>query len=299
MSILVVGSIAFDSVETPFGKVKEVLGGSASYFSIAASFFANVRLVAVVGEDFPQEHLDFFQEKGVDLQGLQRLPGLTFRWEGKYGQNINERQTLSTCLNVFEVFQPEIPEQYRSSQYVFLANIDPDLQLKVLKQVNAPKLTVGDTMNFYIEGNLSGVKESLRAMDIMTINEEEVKQLTGETNLVRAAKKILSFGPKTVIIKRGEYGALMLSRDSIFSVPAYPLETVCDPTGAGDSFAGGFLGYLARNRKCDDKSLRKAVIFGSVMASFCVEDFSLNRLKSLSYSEIEKRFGEFKELTKF
>ncbi len=299
MSILVVGSIAFDSVETPFGKAEEVLGGSASYFSIAASFFTNIRLVAVVGEDFPREYLDFFRERGVDLQGLQRLPGRTFRWRGKYSRDLNERQTIDTCLNVFEDFRPKIPEQYRSSQYIFLANIDPDLQLEVLKQVKAPKLTAGDTMNFWIEGKLRSVKETLRAMDILTINQEEAEQLSNEDNLVRAARKISSLGPKTIIIKRGEYGALMFTAGSIFSAPAYPLEAVCDPTGAGDSFAGGFLGYLARSRKQGDRSLRKAVIFGSVMASFCVEDFSLNRLKSLSYPEIEERFREFKELTIF
>lgn len=297
MSILVVGSIAFDSVETPFGKAEEVLGGSASYFSIAASFFTDIRLVAVVGEDFPREHLNFFRERGVDLQGLQRLPGLTFRWKGKYGQDINERETISTCLNVFEDFRPEIPEQYRSSEYIFLANIDPELQLEVLKQVKSPKLTAGDTMNFWIEGKLNNVKETLKAIDILTINEEEAKQLSGEFNLLRAARIISSLGPKRVIIKRGEYGALMFSEGSIFSIPAYPLETVCDPTGAGDSFAGGFLGYLARTQEQNDKSLRRAVIFGSVMASFCVEDFSLNRLRSLSYPEIEKRFREFKKLT--
>jgi len=299
LSILVVGSIAFDSVETPFGKAEEVLGGSASYFSIAASFFTNIRLVAVVGEDFPREYLDFFRERGVDLQGLQRLPGRTFRWRGKYSRDLNERQTIDTCLNVFEDFRPKIPEQYRSSQYIFLANIDPDLQLEVLKQVKAPKLTAGDTMNFWIEGKLRSVKETLRAMDILTINQEEAEQLSNEDNLVRAARKISSLGPKTIIIKRGEYGALMFTEGSIFSAPAYPLETVCDPTGAGDSFAGGFLGYLARAQEWDDKNLRKAVIFGSVMASFCVEDFSLNRLKSLSYPEIEERFREFKELTIF
>ncbi len=297
MSILVVGSIAFDSVETPFGKAEEVLGGSASYFSIAASFFTDIRLVAVVGEDFPREHLDFFRERGVDLQGLQRLPGLTFRWKGKYGQDINERETISTCLNVFEDFRPEIPEKYRSSEYIFLANIDPELQLEVLNQVKSPKLTAGDTMNFWIEGKPNNVKETLKAIDILTINEEEAKQLSGEFNLLRAARIISSLGPKRVIIKRGEYGALMLTEGSIFSIPAYPLENVCDPTGAGDSFAGGFLGYLARTKKQNDKSLRQAVIFGSVMASFCVEDFSLNRLRSLSYPEIEERFREFKKLT--
>jgi sugar/nucleoside kinase (ribokinase family) len=297
LSILVVGSIAFDSVETPFGKAEEVLGGSASYFSIAASFFTDIRLVAVVGEDFPREHLSFFRERGVDLQGLQRLPGQTFRWSGRYGQDINERETISTCLNVFQDFRPEIPEEYRSSEYIFLANIDPELQLEVLKQVKSPKLTAGDTMNFWIEGKLNNVKEILKAIDILTINEEEAKQLSGEFNLLRAARIISSLGPKRVIIKRGEHGALMFSEGSIFSIPAYPLEMVCDPTGAGDSFAGGFLGYLARTQKKNDKSLRQAVIFGSVMASFCVEDFSLNRLRSLSYPEIEERFREFKKLT--
>ena len=299
MGILVVGSVAFDSVETPFGRVEEVLGGSGTYFSTSASFFTGVDLVAVVGEDFPAEHVEFLRSRGIGLEGLQTAPGRTFRWQGRYGFDLNEAQTLDTQLNVFETFRPELPAAYREAEVVFLANIDPELQLEVLNQVRRPALVACDTMNFWISGKREALVRTLGRVDILLINEAEVRQLADEPNLVRAARAILAMGPKTLVVKRGEYGVLMFSEHSIFSAPAFPLESVFDPTGAGDTFAGGFLGYLASNRNFDERNLRQAIIFGSVMASFNVEDFSLNRLKSLAYPEIEERFRRFKVLTDF
>lgn len=299
MSILVVGSVAFDSVETPFGKVDEVLGGSGTYFSTSASFFSDISLVAVVGEDFPSEHLEFLKQRNVDLEGVQVVPGKTFRWKGEYGYDLNEAKTLDTQLNVFEHFRPKLPESYRDAEFVFLGNIDPELQLEVLSQVRNPKLVACDTMNFWISGKRESLVKTLAKVDILMINESEVRQLASEANLIKAAQTILAMGPKTIVIKRGEYGALMFSEHTIFSAPAYPLEAVFDPTGAGDTFAGGFMGYLAANQNLSDASVRQAIIFGSVMASFTVEDFSLNRLKNLEYREIEERFRRFKLLTEF
>ena len=299
MSLLVVGSVAFDSVETPFGKAEEVLGGSATYFSTAASFFTDVKLVAVVGEDFPKEHVDFLKSREIDVNGLQKASGKTFRWKGRYDFDLNQAHTLDTQLNVFASFKPQIPEGYKDAEYVFLANIDPVLQLEVLKQVRKPKLVACDTMNFWIEGKVNELKETLKHVDILTINEGEARELSKEANLVKAAKTILSFGPKTLIVKRGEYGSLMFSDSGIFAAPAYPLESVFDPTGAGDSFAGGFMGYLSNTGNLNDGNIRQAIIFGSVMASFNVEEFSLNRMKTLNYSEIEQRFNSFKRLTHF
>ncbi len=297
--MLVVGSVAFDSVETPFGKRDDVLGGSATFFSTAASFFTPVKLVAVVGEDFPAEHRKFLQERGVDLAGLQTCPGQTFRWKGRYGYDLNDAQTLETQLNVFESFAPEIPESYRNSQFVFLANIDPELQLQVSKQVNRPKLVACDTMNFWIEGKREALIATLAHVDLLIINEAEVRQLAAEANLIKAARTILAFGPKTLVIKRGEYGVLVISEHSVFSAPALPLEEVFDPTGAGDTFAGGFMGYLAATNNLSDAAIRKAAVFGSVMASFTVEDFSLDRLRKLSWSDIEDRYRLFQALTAF
>ncbi len=299
MSILVVGSVAFDTVKTPFGEAGDVLGGSASYFSIAASFFAPVNLVAVVGEDFPDEHLDLFRKLSVDTQGLKRLPGKTFRWTGEYGFALNEAKTLDTRLNVFENFQPEIPEAYRHSQYVFLGNIDPTLQRQVVCQVSKPRLVACDTMNYWIQSKLDDLKKTLALVDILIINDAEARMLTREPNLTKAARIICSWGPKTLVVKKGEFGVAMFTDGSIFGAPAFPLEEVFDPTGAGDSFAGGFVGYLARAGRLDDETIRKAVIYGSVMASFSVEDFSLNRLKRLTSSEIQHRYREFKRLTHF
>ena len=299
MSILVVGSIALDSIETPFGKVEEVLGGSAVYFSLAASFFASINLVGVVGKDFPEEHLQVLQQRDVDLEGLQREEGKTFRWAGNYGYDLNEAQTLDTQLNVFSHFTPTIPDKYRRSELVFLANIDPTLQLSVLKQVHRPQVIACDTMNFWIENKLDALKETIKWTDILLINEAEARELAKEANLIKAGRSILSLGPKTLVVKQGNYGALMFTENSIFSAPAYPLEDTVDPTGAGDTFAGGFMGYLANSHNLQESGIRKAIIFGSVMASFAVERFSIDRLRSLTFQEIENRYSEFKRLTLF
>ncbi len=299
MSILVVGSVAFDSVETPFGKVDEVLGGSGTYFSTSASFFTEVNLVAVVGEDFPEEHMQFLRSRNVNLAGVQSAPGKTFRWKGRYGYDLNEAHTLDTQLNVFETFMPELPAGFEECEYVFLANIDPELQIKVLNQVRKPAMVACDTMNFWIEGKREALLKTLRLVDTLLINEGEVRQLAGEANLVKAARSILAMGPKTLVVKRGEYGVLMFTEHSTFAAPAYPLESVYDPTGAGDTFAGGFIGYLAATRNHSEANIRKAIVFGSVMASFTVEDFSLNRLKQLELPEIEERFRKVKLLTEF
>jgi sugar/nucleoside kinase (ribokinase family) len=299
MDILVIGSVAFDSVETPFGKRDEVLGGSATYFSTAASFFTAVRLVAVVGEDFPSEHKSFLESRNIDLSGLQTRSGKTFRWKGEYGYDLNEAHTLETHLNVFESFHPEIPDIYRDSPFVFLANIDPHLQLEVLKQVQRPHLVACDTMNFWIEGKRDALIDTLGHVDILVINEAEVRQLANEPNLIKAARAILAIGPKTLVVKRGEYGVLVFGEHSVFSAPAYPLEEVFDPTGAGDTFAGGFMGYLAATNNLSDEAIRKATVFGSVMASFTVEDFSLDRLRDLAWSDIEDRYRKFQALTDF
>lgn len=299
MSILVVGSVAFDSVETPFGRVEEVLGGSGTFFSVSASFFTEVRLVAVVGEDFPADHLEFLRFRNIDLAGLRTAPGRTFRWKGRYGFDLNEAHTLDTQLNVFETFRPQLPPGYEEAEYVFLANIDPELQMEVLSQVRRPRLLACDTMNFWISGKREALLRTLARVDALVINESEVRQLAGEPNLVKAARAVLGMGPKTLIVKRGEYGVLMFTEHSIFSAPAFPLEAVFDPTGAGDTFAGGLMGHLAATRDLSEKGIRKAIIFGSVMASFAVEDFSLNRLRSLTWRDIEERFRTFKILTEF
>ena len=299
MSLLVVGSVAFDSVKTPFGEREEILGGSATYFSTAASYFTSVNLVAVVGDDFPDQHITFLKGRGVNTEGLERQAGKTFRWKGEYGYQLNEANTLETHLNVFESFRPTIPESYRDSEVVFLANIDPELQSDVLRQVNSPGIIACDTMNFWISGKREALLNTLKKVDILIINDGEARQLAMEANLVKAASVIMSYGPKHVIVKRGEYGALMFNSKNVFAAPAYPLENVFDPTGAGDSFAGGFLGFLASTRNFNEENMRQAVIFGSVMASFVVEDFSLNRIRELNYDEILNRYREFKRLTHF
>ncbi|PLY03140.1 MAG: sugar kinase [Desulfuromonas sp.] len=299
MSILVVGSVAFDSIKTPFGEVDDVLGGSACYFSTSASFFTDVSLVAVIGDDFPQEHIDFLSSREIDLAGLQRSAGKTFRWKGRYDYDLNEAHTLETHLNVFETFKPEIPAAYRDAEYVFLANIDPELQLDVLSQVKNPKLVACDTMNFWISGKREKLIRTLEDVDILVINEAEVRQLAEEPNLVKAAEIVRGFGPRILVVKRGEYGVLMFGEGSIFSAPAYPLDEVFDPTGAGDTFAGGFIGYLAATRNLDEHNLRKAIVFGTVMASFTVEKFSLERLKEIDYNDISDRYKKIKLLTDF
>jgi sugar/nucleoside kinase (ribokinase family) len=299
MSLLVVGSVAFDTVQTPFGQVKNGLGGSATYFATAASFFTNVQLVAVVGEDFPEEHIDFLKERRIDIVGLERSMGKTFRWQGEYGYQLNEAKTLQTDLNVFEFFHPKLPSSYVHTPYLFLANIDPKLQFDVMKQVVGAKLIACDTMNFWIEGNKEALVKTLSGVDILIINEGETRALSGEFNLIKAAAKILSFGPKALIVKRGEYGALFFSPEGIFAAPAFPLDNVFDPTGAGDSFAGGFMGYLAASGDLTHAGIRRAIIFGSVMASFAVEAFSLDRLRDLGYAEVEARYREFTKLVHF
>lgn len=298
MSVLVVGSIALDTVRTPLGEVEEALGGSAVYFAAAARYFAPVWMVGVVGEDFPMEELDFLSAGSVDLGGVQVAEGRTFRWSGVYGLDVNERETLDTQLNVFADFHPDIPESYRDAPYVFLANIDPTLQLDVLDQVHAPKRVVCDTMNFWIEGKRAEVLEVLKRTDIVVLNDGEVRQLVGEPNLIKASEDVLELGPEVVVVKKGEHGALMVSGDSFFFVPAYPTTCVLDPTGAGDSFAGGFVGYLAQTNDFGEESLRRAVVYGSVMASFNVERFSVERLKDLEEAEIRERFGTFQDMVR-
>lgn len=298
-SILVVGSVAFDSVKTPFGEAEKVLGGSATYFSVSASYYAPVRVVAVVGQDFGNSEVEIFRRHKIDIDGLTRASGETFQWKGEYGYDLNEAHTLDTRLNVFEAFDPVIPEVYRSSDYVFLGNIDPDLQLRVLEQIQRPRLVACDTMNFWIQGKPEAVKRTIRHVDILVINDSETRMLADEPNLIRAANRVLAMGPKTLIVKRGEYGVLMFNGQSIFGAPAFPLEDVYDPTGAGDSFAGGFMGALARAGKMDERNFRRSIIFGSVMASFNVEQFSLNRLTNLSHPEIDERFRQFKAMTHF
>ncbi|HIJ81097.1 MAG TPA: sugar kinase [Desulfuromonadales bacterium] len=299
MGIVVVGTVAFDTVETPFGRGENVLGGSATYFSTSASFFSDVALVAVVGEDFPEEHVRFLQSRSIDTTGLQRSAGKTFHWSGRYGYDLNEAQTLDTQLNVLTGFQPDLPESYRDSEYLFLANIDPDLQMSVLQQVRKPRLVACDTMNFWIASKPEALKKVLQKVDIVVINEGEARQFTGEANLVKAAQQIIALGCKRLVVKRGEYGVLMFTADTVFAAPAYPLEEVFDPTGAGDTFAGGFMGYLANTGDLTEEGIRQAIVFGSVMASFNVEDFSLERMKRLNYAEIENRYRSFKALTSF
>ncbi len=299
MSLLVVGSVALDSVETPFGQEEDVLGGSATFFSTSASFFTPVRLVAVVGDDFPERHVEFLKGRGVDLSGLTRQEGKTFRWKGRYTHQLNEAQTLDTQLNVFQHFAPELPGPFRDSSHVFLGNIHPALQGRVLDQVERPKLVAMDTMNFWISGEPTELKKTLARVDLLFVNDGEARQLAGEHNIVKAARAIRALGPRIVVIKRGEYGALLFDGDHTFGCPAFPLQDVFDPTGAGDSFAGGFLGYLARRGETDHHGLRQAMVAGTVMASFAVEKFSLERLRVLEKREINDRCAAFKGLTHF
>ncbi|MGZ3713065.1 MAG: PfkB family carbohydrate kinase [Bdellovibrionota bacterium] len=289
-NILAIGSLAFDSISTPSGKADRVLGGSLNYFSLSASFFTGMQLVGVVGEDFPREHLDFLKKRGIDIDGVKVVAGKTFHWTGEYTNDLNEAITLSTQLNVFEHFNPQLPEAYRDAEYVFLGNIAPELQLSVLEQVRKPKLIALDSMNFWITGRRDALVKVLPKIDLLTINEGEAKLLAGESNVVVAAEKILKMGPKAIVIKRGEYGAFLFFDGEIFSCPAVPIRKVIDPTGAGDTFAGGLMGYLAAHGAgLEQKALRHAVLNGAVMASFTVEDFSFHRLKVLEQKEIEAR----------
>ncbi len=299
MSILVVGSVAYDTVETPFGRAERVLGGSASFFSVAASFFTPVNLVGVVGEDFGEEQLAAFRDRPIDLEGLERMAGQTFHWQGKYSLDLNSRETIRTDLNVFEFFKPRIPASYRSSEAVFLGNIDPVLQRDVLAQVARPRLVACDTMNFWIDAKPKELRETLRKVQVLLINDAEARELSGESNLVKAARVVRQMGPRTLVVKKGEHGAMMFTEDGTFAAPAFPLEEVFDPTGAGDTFAGGFLGYLASTGEQGDAALRRAVVMGSALASFCCEAFSLDRLLTLTRKEIEERYGLFQDLTRF
>jgi sugar/nucleoside kinase (ribokinase family) len=297
MSILVVGSIAYDTVETPFGSAKDSPGGSALYFSAAASLFSDVNVVGVVGSDFNSSQISFLKDRGVNLDGLYVESGDTFRWGGRYHKDLNRRDTLFTYLNVFEDFQPVIPEQYKDSQYIFLANIAPDLQLQVLDQIHKPKLVILDTMNFWISGKRSALEEVFKKSDIVILNDEEVREFTNEYSLIKAIDQIHKLGPKAIVIKKGEHGALLHFEDEFFFAPAYPLDKVIDPTGAGDSFAGGFVGYIAKEDKIDKSILRKAVLYGSSAASYNVQDFSFNALIDLDMEKIQLRFDEFKRMT--
>jgi len=299
MSILVVGSVAYDTVETPFGKAERVLGGSASFFSVAASFFVPVNLVAVVGNDFGEKELAAFKDRPIDLSGLERAEGKTFHWSGKYSYDLNSRDTIFTDLNVFESFRPKIPAAFKKSEYVFLGNIDPALQRDVLDQVEKPKVVACDTMNFWISGRLEELKKTLARVDVLLINDSEARELSGEWNIVKAARAIRAMGPRALVIKKGEHGVLMFTTHGAFAAPAYPLEDVFDPTGAGDTFAGGFMGYLAGRGGEGDGALRRAIIMGSTLASFAVEAFSLDRLLRLTREEIEQRFQLFRQLTHF
>jgi sugar/nucleoside kinase (ribokinase family) len=299
MTVLVVGSVALDSVETPFGKADDVLGGSATFFSSAASLLTPVQLVGVVGSDYPIEKLEPLRARGVDLAGLERADGPSFRWRGRYHHDLNSAETLETQLGVFSRFSPKIPEQFRNAPFVFLGNIDPRLQLEVLKQVEKPKLVACDTMNFWIQSRRTDLIALLEHVDLVTLNDGEARQLTEKVNLVQAAKWIMDHGPTTVIIKKGEHGAFMFKGDSIFFAPAFPLESVFDPTGAGDSFAGGFIGYLARTGDLSEANMRRAVMYGSAMGSFAVEKFSTERLMTLTRGEIDARITKLKQLVTF
>ena len=299
MSLLVVGSVAFDSVHTPHGHADSILGGAATYFAVAASWLTPVRVVAVVGEDFSEQHLSVFASRAIDTTGLERAAGKTFRWQGEYVGDMNEARTLDTQLNVFERFAPKIPASYLASEYVFLGNIDPVLQLHVREQLPSTRLVGLDTMNYWIRGKLEALKKTLAAVDVLLVNEGEARMLSGEWNLTKAAAAIQKMGPRSVVVKRGEHGVSLFTAGSIFSAPGYPLDQVQDPTGAGDTYAGGFMGHLARTGDLSEPNLRRAVVYGSVLASFAVEEFGLSRLLRLTPQEIEARFREFKTLTHF
>lgn len=297
--VLVVGSIALDSVETPFGKADEVLGGSGTFFSASASHLADVRLVGVVGNDYPLDRLRQLEQRNVDLSGIEQADGASFRWRGRYRHDLNSAETLETHLGVFSHFQPKIPSAWTKPDFLFLANIDPRLQLAVLKQVERPKLIASDTMNFWIESRRPELLEVIKHVDLITLNDGEARQLTEQTNLVQAARWIMARGPKHVIIKKGEHGAFLFTEDRLFFAPAYPLESVYDPTGAGDSFAGGFIGYLARTGDLSEANMRRAVVYGSAMGSFAVERFSIERLMTVTRAEIDQRVREFRQLVAF
>lgn len=305
MSLVVVGSVAYDGVETPHGKVDRMLGGACTYISLAASFFTKPHIVGVVGDDFAQEDYDFLSSRGIDLEGLERVPGKTFFWSGVYSHDMNERETLTTELNVFASFQPKLPETYREQPYLLLGNIQPALQKQVLEQMKGVRFTGGDTMNYWIADYREELLATIAEWDFLLINDGEAKMLSGESNMRRAAAKIIEMGPSTLVIKRGEYGAVLFRKNGHFIAPGYLLETIFDPTGAGDCFAGGFMGYLAsqgldpHEDKIDAAELRRAVIYGSVMGSFCCENFGVDRFRTLTRAEVDARFDEFKDCTGF
>jgi sugar/nucleoside kinase (ribokinase family) len=299
MSLLVVGSIALDTVETPFGRAEDALGGSATFFTAAAACFTRVQVVGVVGADFPKAGIDFLASRNADLSGIERLPGESFRWSGVYNFDLNTRETLETRLGVFAEFRPHIPESFRDAEWVFLANIDPELQLEVLDQIASPRLVACDTMNFWIEGKRPKLMELLGRVDLLVVNDSEARELSGDFNLARAARWIQDRGPRFVVIKKGEHGAILFTPGSVFFAPGYPLEEVFDPTGAGDAFAGGFMGSLAQSGRLDEGYLRRAVIYGSAMGSFAVERFSVERFHELASDEIEDRVRQFREMTAF
>ncbi|MDH4045795.1 MAG: PfkB family carbohydrate kinase [Gemmatimonadota bacterium] len=299
MSLLVVGSIALDSVETPFGSTADALGGSAVFFATAAVLLHPVQVVGVVGDDFPMDRLERMAKRGIDLAGVTRATGESFRWKGKYSYDLQNRETLETRLGVFADFTPEIPPQFRGAQHVFLGNIDPELQLSVLDQVDDPAFVACDTMNYWIQGKRDVLMELLRRVDVLLVNDAEARELSGDWNIYRAARWILRHGPRFVVVKQGEYGAVLVGADGIFYVPAYPLEQVFDPTGAGDSFAGGFMGHLAGSGDTSPENLRRAMVFGSAMGSFAVEEFSVRRFDELTPDEVRARVQAFSDLVRF
>ncbi len=298
MSLLIVGSIALDTVSTPFGRREDILGGSTVYTSMASKNFCQTNIVGVVGEDFPKEHIELLKSNDIDTEGMEIIPGKTFRWKGVYN-DLNRAETLDTQLNVFAEFNPRIPENYKKCDYVFLGNIDPVLQLRVLDQMQDPKVTACDTMNFWISGNKDALLNVIKKVDILFINEDEIKMLIDESNIYQAAEIALSFGPKIVVIKCGEHGSVCIGENFIFFAPVYPVKKAMDPTGAGDSFAGGFMGYLARKDNFDKDTIRNAMIYGTIMASFCVESFSLEKVKELTSEMIEIRKEEIRESVMF
>lgn len=298
VSIVVVGSVAFDSVKTPFGEREQALGGAANYFSMSASLLTRVNLVGVVGQDFPKSHFDFLHTRGVDTEGVQLSPGKTFHWKGQYGFDLNEAHTLKTELNVFADFSPRLPEHYKRAETVFLANIDPTLQLDVLEQITSPKLTALDTMNFWIEGKNAELRKAISRVHVLFINEAELRQFAGEHNIVKAVRLVNQLGPQIVVVKRGEYGALLFQQNDCYFVPAYPLEELYDPTGAGDTFAGGFLGWLDKHgADVTFERLKEAMIMGTVMSSFVIERFSFDRMRDLTLEEVQARCHRLQELS--
>jgi len=299
MSILVVGSFALDTVETPRERAEDVVGGSATYFSAAAAFFSPVRAVGVVGRDFPLEGIKFLEERGVDLSGLEVADGLSFRWAGRYHANMADRDTLHTDLNVFESFEPKLPEGFLETPAVFLANIAPALQMRVLDQMKKPRFSALDTMNYWIDGERDALLEVMRRVDLLIVNDTEAVQLTEEPNVVRAARRLTELGPRAAVVKKGEHGALLCHGKRLFGIPAYPLEEVRDPTGAGDTFAGGLLGYVASQGHVDDTVLRRGLVYGTVVASFCVEAFGVQRLAALTRDEIDERYREMANFVVF